>query len=192
MVYVAITIVRVPGPAFSYHCPDFVRLYIEAMGYSPTIAPARIRVWRNAITEQGFVAVCAIDDSSDNPAAIGEGIVGIGYGFTGRSEHWWDQQIHRGLAEQKCPPVARPYFELAELHVSPRAQGQGIGRSLLHALIRHCGHELILLSTPEVPDEKNAAFHLYRSCGFDDLLRNFMFEGDRRPFAVLQRKAHRN
>lgn len=162
------------------------------MGYSPTIAPARIHVWRNAITEQGFVAVCAIDDSANNPAAFGDGIVGIGYGFTGRSEHWWDRQIHRGLAEQKCPPVVRPYFELAELHVSPRAQGQGIGRNLLHALINHCGHELILLSTPEVPDEKNAAFHLYRSCGFDDLLRNFMFEGDRRPFAVLQRKAHRN
>ncbi|VZH85690.1 N-acetyltransferase [Corynebacterium rouxii] len=93
---------------------------------------------------------------------------------------------------KNAPPVVRPYFELAELHVSPRAQGQGIGRNLLHALINHCGHELILLSTPEVPDEKNAAFHLYRSCGFDDLLRNFMFEGDRRPFAVLQRKAHRN
>jgi len=40
----------------------------------------------------------------------------------------------------------------------------------------------MLLSTP---DADTRAFRLYRSMGFRDLARNYLFPGDSRPFAVL-------
>ncbi|MER2206304.1 MAG: GNAT family N-acetyltransferase, partial [Rhodococcus sp. (in: high G+C Gram-positive bacteria)] len=45
----------------------------------------------------------------------------------------------------------------------------------------------VLLSTPEVYDEDNRAWRLYRRLGFRDVLRRFRFAGDNRPFAVLGR-----
>ena len=40
----------------------------------------------------------------------------------------------------------------------------------------------VLLSTPE---GDTRAWRLYRSLGFVDLLRHYLFPGDARPFAVL-------
>ena len=45
-----------------------------------------------------------------------------------------------------------------------------------------------MLSTPEVAQEDNRAWRLYRRLGFEDVLRHFTFAGDRRPFAVLGRR----
>jgi ribosomal protein S18 acetylase RimI-like enzyme len=44
-----------------------------------------------------------------------------------------------------------------------------------------------VLSTPEAPAEDSRAWRLYRRLGFVDLLRQFHFPGDDRPFAVLGR-----
>ena len=46
----------------------------------------------------------------------------------------------------------------------------------------------VLLSTPEVAAEANRAWRLYRRLGFTDVLRDFHFAGDSRPFAVLGAK----
>jgi len=45
----------------------------------------------------------------------------------------------------------------------------------------------VLLSTREIEGEDNSAWRLYRSLGFTDVLRSYRFEGDARPFAVLER-----
>ncbi len=50
------------------------------------------------------------------------------------------------------------------------------------------GHHM-LLSTPEVPQERNAAWQLYRAMGFRDLLRDFTFPGDQRTFGILVHSA---
>lgn len=71
------------------------------------------------------------------------------------------------------------------MHVAPRAQGRGLGRAMLTELLRNAPASWALLSTPEVPGEDNAAFGLYRSFGFTDILRDFYYAGDPRPFAVL-------
>jgi ribosomal protein S18 acetylase RimI-like enzyme len=42
----------------------------------------------------------------------------------------------------------------------------------------------MLLSTPE---GENRAWRLYRRLGFTDVLRNYRFTGDPRPFGVLGR-----
>jgi ribosomal protein S18 acetylase RimI-like enzyme len=80
------------------------------------------------------------------------------------------------------------YFELTELHVHPAAQGRGIGGTLLERLLRDRTERAVLLSTPEVTGEDNRAWRLYRRQGFTDVVRNFVFAGDNRPFAILGRR----
>ncbi|AZA08916.1 GNAT family N-acetyltransferase [Corynebacterium pseudopelargi] len=179
------SILDLPPAAFSTHAPALVDLYIEAMGYEPSLRNRAIHSWRSAVMEAGFVAACALS---------GEELLGVTYGFIGRPEHWWYRQISQGIRRQhpgthptQAPAVwLRNYFELAEIHVHPRAQGQGIGRTLLQHILNQVHTPNILLSTPEVPKERSAAFNLYRSVGFEDVLRNFYFLGDPRPFAVLR------
>jgi ribosomal protein S18 acetylase RimI-like enzyme len=78
-------------------------------------------------------------------------------------------------------------FELVELHVTPQAQGQGHGHRQLVELLTGVSQLTVLLSTPEAPQETSRAWRLYLRMGFTDLLRNFYFPGDERPFAVLGR-----
>ena len=86
------------------------------------------------------------------------------------------------LAPQLADEWLRGAYELSELHVRPRYQGQGAGRQLLRALVEGLAQPAVLLSTPE---GDTRAWRLYRSMGFVDLLRHHLFPGDARPFAVL-------
>ena len=79
------------------------------------------------------------------------------------------------------------YVELTELHVSPSHQGRGIGSALLRNFLAERTEGTVMLSTPEVENESNGAWRLYRSLGFGDVLRSHRFDGDARPFAVLSR-----
>ena len=46
----------------------------------------------------------------------------------------------------------------------------------------------MLLSTPEADEEQSRAWRLYRRFGFVDVLRDFIFPGDERAFAILGRE----
>ena len=129
----------------------------------------------------GFTAVCALLDGR---------VVGIAYGFRGDQDHWWQHQLRRGLRDRGGPSpqeiaILQDYFEVAEVHVMPGHQGRGIGRKMMYALVEGNPAQHAVLSTPEVDEEANNAFGLYRSLGFRDLLRHFRFDGDQRNFAVL-------
>lgn len=169
------------GPEFAVLAPQLVDLYIEAMGYDPSIRAGRINVWRQEIMQPGFTALAALEQDE---------VLGIAYGYIGAPDMWWDRQVRRGFREAGGPDtrqlmLMRDYFEVAEIHVSPHQQGRGIGRLLLTELLWLAPAAYALLSTPEVDDEANNAFGLYRSMGFSDELRHFHFDGDGRPFAVL-------
>lgn len=169
--------------------PASVGLYLTAMNYPTTIRQQRIAVWRSEVTLPGFTAVGAFDNHVAAPST--SSLIGIAYGFIGNPDRWWDQQLRRGLLEngltERMREVVNSYFEIAEIHVSPSHQNRGIGRELLHRLLRDAPTQYTLLSTPEVPGEDNGAFGLYRSLGFEDVLRYFHYNGDERPFAVLGR-----
>lgn len=180
---VSVTIRELSPHEFSAMAPELVDLYIGAMHYPASIRSQRVTVWRRDSTERDFAAVAAFDEGA---------IAGIAYGFRGSPHRWWDQQLRRGLVDNdamtpQMAAVVDNYFELAEIHVSPRLQGGGIGRALIHRLLERAPQPFVLLSTPEVPRESNAAFGLYRSLGFQDVLRQFQYSGDPRPFAVLGR-----
>ncbi|MHA2789369.1 N-acetyltransferase family protein [Corynebacterium sp. S7] len=179
----SITIRRLTGPEFSVLAPELVDIYIEAMRYSPSIRMQRINVWRREIVQPGFTALIA---------QLEDQIIGVAYGFLGSPDRWWDKQLRRGFKEAggatpEQLELLHSYFEVAEIHVTPRLQVRGIGRRLLTELLWNAPASFVALSTPEVEQENNPAFGLYRSLGFKDVLRNFYYQGDERPFAVLGR-----
>ena len=66
----------------------------------------------------------------------------------------------------------------------------GLGEGLLRALLAGTDRAHVLLSTPEHgPRPPGRAWQLYRRLGFRDVLRDHLFTGDARPFAVLGRDA---
>ncbi len=176
------------GHEFSLLAPTLVDIYIGAMDYPRTIREQRIDVWRRDTVCPGFTSVIAVEGDG-----AGERVVGVAYGFAGTRGRWWDQQLIRGLKHSggltpERSAMLDSYFEVAEIHVDGRWQGHGIGRALLTELVSATAADWALLSTPEVPDEGNAAFGLYRKLGFVDILRDYVYAGDRRPFAVLGRR----
>jgi len=183
---------------------------VAAMGYPPGTAAHRAPMWAEHMLRAGWQAVAAVGDApsgaavGDAPsgAAVGDApsgagpacapLLGIAYGYRGARRQWWCEEVRSGLLASACSATAADalldgYFELTELHVLPTAQGLGLGEQLLRRLLAERSERSVLLSTPEVPLERNRAWQLYRRLGFADVLRHFRFAGDGRPFAVLGR-----
>lgn len=157
---------------------EAVDVYVTAMGYPPGTARQRSPMWLEHMLRSGWRCAAAFSD---------ETLIGIAYGYRGAPGQWWHDEVRRGLLAAD-PDLAddwlTDYFELTELHVHPDGQGRGIGRRLLRQLLSGVDATKVLLSTPEGPTR---AWRLYRSTGFGDLLRDYRFTGDPRPFAVLGR-----
>ncbi|HEX2298723.1 MAG TPA: N-acetyltransferase [Pseudonocardiaceae bacterium] len=157
---------------------EALQVYVTAMRYPPGTARYRSPVWRQHMLRAGWRCIAAFSADS---------MVGIAYGYLGADGQWWHDEVKRGL-KMIDPEMARycltDYFELTELHVHPDAQGRGTGQALLTELLAGIAAPRVLLSTPEGPTR---AWRLYRRLGFTDLLRNYRFTGDSRPFAVLYR-----
>jgi len=176
-------------------------IYVAAMGYPPGTAAHRAPMWAEHMLRAGWQAVAAVGDApsgaavGDAPSGAGPAcapLLGIAYGYRGARRQWWCEEVRSGLLASACSATAADalldgYFELTELHVLPTAQGLGLGEQLLRRLLAERSERSVLLSTPEVPLERNRAWQLYRRLGFADVLRHFRFAGDGRPFAVLGR-----
>ncbi len=184
-----ITIVNLTAPAMRTRMYEALSIYVQAMGYPTGVEHMRAPLWSEHILRGGWRAVGAFECPA--PADIGPHtpLLGIAYGYRGTPAYWWDIQVREGLTHSGASRrLLDNYFELTELHVHPEQQGRGIGRHLLQALLDGRAEDRVLLSTPEVPDEDNRAWSLYRRLGFQDVLRHFTFRGDQRPFAVLGRE----
>lgn len=157
---------------------EALQIYVTAMRYPPGTVQYRSPVWRDHMRRSGWRCVGAFEDDA---------LIGIAYGYRGASGQWWHDEVQRGLRFVDPALVQRyltNYFELTELHVHPDRQGRGIGHALLTELLSGVDAPRVLLSTPEGPTR---AWRLYRRTGFTDLLRNYRFTADSRPFAVLVR-----
>ena len=189
---------------------DALGIYVAAMGYPPGTAAHRAPMWAEHMLRAGWQAAAAVGDDpsgaavgdarsgaavGDDPSGTGPAcapLLGIAYGYRGARRQWWCEEVRSGLLASARSATAADalldgYFELTELHVLPTAQGLGLGEQLLRRLLAERSEHSVLLSTPEVPQERNRAWQLYRRLGFTDVLRHFRFAGDGRPFAVLGR-----
>lgn len=155
----------------------FVAVYAAAM--SP---PERMLAGRESILERhagspGFRALTA---------TVGPVLAGFTYGFHGAPGQWWHDTVAAALTVPSSGRGAIAWladsFEVAELHVLPRYQGDGIGRELLLRLAGGRTERTAVLSTQ---DTESRARRLYRGVGFTDLLTGFRFSGAEPPYAVM-------
>ena len=180
---------------FRLRLHEAVSLYVGAMGYDPAIIDSRVVAWAKARHEPGWAAVAAVAHPEDMTptAALSDlscPLAGVAYCHSGTPAQWWHIQVRAGLAGRRTPleeatSILGDYVELSEIHVDPTHQGSRLGERLLIELMKGRSESRVLLSTPEVPDEDNRAWRLYRRLGFTDVLRDFHFAGDSRPFSVL-------
>lgn len=166
-------------------------VYVRAMGYPESTAAHRAPLWAEHALRPGWQAVAALADQP-RPDDPDPAFVGIAYGYRTTRGQWWSEEVRTGLVrlgrtEAQVDALLEGAFELTELHVHPDLQGQHLGQRLLTALLAGRPEPRVLLSTPEAPDADNRAWRLYRRVGFTDVLRDFRFTGDNRPFAVLAR-----
>ncbi|HEY1487109.1 MAG TPA: GNAT family N-acetyltransferase [Micromonosporaceae bacterium] len=162
---------------FLHRLDDVVEVYGQAMNYGPAMLDSRRGYMATHVHRSGFRAVATTDETGQ--------VYGFGYGYTSRDGQWWHDQVRAGMRRDQRRRWLTDCFEIVELHVRPAAQGHGIGAAQLTSLLRMSTARRVLLSTPEADEEKSRAWRLYRRFGFVDLLRDFYFPGDERPFAIL-------
>ena len=158
---------------------DVVSVYGEAMGYRTELLQTRRGYIGAHVRRTGFRAVATLTTEGR--------LAGFGYGYTSGPGQWWHDQVRGALDEPSRRYWLSDCFEVVELHVRPAAQGHGVGARQLRALLAMADGTTVLLSTPEADEQRSRAWRLYRRFGFADVLREFLFPGDERPFAILGR-----
>ncbi len=134
---------------------------------------------RNAANPPAGFRCCVARD------AASRAFVGFGYGFTfgpGSSRY---ELLHRALASQPLEVAQRwlaDAFDLIELAVHPKAQGQGIGARLHDALLAVQPHRAAVLTAY---DGETVAMRLYRSRGWQPISGRIFFPGGAEPHLVL-------
>jgi ribosomal protein S18 acetylase RimI-like enzyme len=161
------------APGFAPLVEAAAEIYGAAMNRSPATVTSRRDLMRTHLDRPGFVAVSA---------TRAEQLVGFGYGYRGAPGQWWHDVVATALGRDQAHSWLAGAFELAELHVAPAHQGQGIGRRLIDRLLAGADASIVVLSTP---DARTPARGLYRSLGFTDLLSGFRFPGSSELYAVM-------
>lgn len=133
----------------------------------------------------GAAANASATASGDDSGPDGQ-IIAFAYGFRGAAGQWWHDVVRSGITAAGGENAAAAWladtFEIAEVHVRPEYQRQGIGRAMLLSLTADCPQRTAVLSTLDAP---SPARRLYRSLGFTDLLTGFGFPGNGPPYVVM-------
>ena len=166
------------SPAFTHAIPALLEVYEAAMRPPPGQLPGRSAVMRGHALQPGFRCVVATRDDH---------AVGFAYALHGVEGQWWHDVVTEGMRARGRRGHLRRYLtdplEIAEVHVHPDAQNQGIGRRMLYLLCADRPERTAVLSTRSGP---SPARHLYRSCGFIELLDPFFFPGSpEQPFSIM-------
>ncbi|MBA3629933.1 MAG: GNAT family N-acetyltransferase [Actinobacteria bacterium] len=115
-------------------------------------------------------------------ARSGQEVLGVAYGYTGGSGQWWHDVVAAALPSEEAEQWLGDCFELVELHLTPEAQGRGVGGRLHDELLSGLPHSTAALSTL---DARTRALYLYEKRGWVPLLTNFAFPGGAKPFLIM-------
>ena len=159
--------------AFAAHVRTAAHIYGAAMRRGPEMVVQRNEIIQLHLLRRGFVAVVASGDGE---------LIGFGYGYLGRRGEWWHDIVVNALGPELADRWMRDAFELAELHVLPEHQGNGLGRRILDRVAEVASGSTMVLSTH---DAESPARRLYRSSGFVDLLGGFVFPGSSEVYALM-------
>jgi ribosomal protein S18 acetylase RimI-like enzyme len=160
---------------------DAASVYGAAMHRSPEVVIQRRDIIAVHVTYRGFLCTGAFAPG-DSPDEAAEQLVGFGYGYRGAPGQWWHDIVAGALGRTNTQRWLRDGFELAELHVLPEYQGQGLGRALLTDVLSRVAALHAVLSTPDI---ESPARLLYRSYGFTDLCSGFHFPGSPEAYAIM-------
>ena len=158
---------------------EVIAVYGEAMGYPTDLLATRRSYFGSHVHRRDFRAVASLSDTDT--------LLGFGYGYLSEPGQWWHDQVRGAIRRDDRAFWLADCFEVVELHVLPAAQGRGLGAIQLRMLLGMATAKTTLLSTPEADEATSRAWRLYRRFGYADVVRNFLFPGDGRPFAVLGR-----
>jgi GNAT superfamily N-acetyltransferase len=168
---------------FTPYVRTAAHIYGAAMQRGPEMVVQRCEIMQLHLLRRGFVAVAAFDDElATDTLDSGDDLVGFGYGYLGRRGEWWHDVVVNALGPELGRRWMSDAFELAELHVRPQRQAQGVGRRILDTVIDRAGGATMVLSTH---DRESPARRLYRSRGFVDLLGGFVFPGSLEVYALM-------
>ncbi len=174
----ATTLTELGAARFVAAVDKMLAVYTAAMNPAPAQLSGRRSIMARHASNPGFRALTVLDSGGE--------LVAFSYGFHGEAGQWWHDMVNYAVAATSGADTATRWlsdsFEVAELHVMPAYQHQGLGRSLLYGLTAGLGERNALLSTH---DSDSPARHLYRSAGFVDLLTAFRFSGGDPPYAVM-------
>jgi ribosomal protein S18 acetylase RimI-like enzyme len=157
--------------------PDLLWVFGGALGFarrSSRVASFADTVKRHA-GYPGFTAFGAFDWRGR--------LVGFSYGYTSQPGLWWREQVGAALPPDQRDDWFADAFELAELHVHPSAQGNGLGSQLHDHLIESQSHRTALLS---VMHRSDRARRLYASRGWQPIVEDLRFSTEPgTPFSLL-------
>jgi GNAT superfamily N-acetyltransferase len=160
-------------------------VYAAAMNPPGYQLPGRHAIMERHSSYGAFRAVAAIQPGTDGPGADGL-LIAFAYGFHGEGGQWWHDIVSQAVANARGRQVADDWladsFEIAEVHVLPRFQGQGTGLAMMLRLAAGRPERKAVLSTM---DAETRARRLYRGLGFTDLLAGFAFGGEDAPYAIM-------
>lgn len=123
----------------------------------------------------GFRFIAAIEEDSDR-------LLGFAYGYAARAGQWWNDSIANALKPEMAEAWLSHSFQLAEIAVSPKYQGKGIGGRLHDHLLNGLPYRRAVLSTLAT---ETVAYHLYRRRGWVILLDEYSFPGVPRPYRIM-------
>ena len=174
----ATTLTELGAARFTAAIDKMLAVYTAAMRPVPSQLAGRRSIMARHATYPNFRALAVLDDQGEP--------VAFSYGFHGETGQWWHDIVSYAVAASSGAATASEWlsdsFEVAELHVLPAFQNQGLGRNLLFRLTADRRERNAVLSTH---DSDSPARHLYRSLGFVDLLTSFRFSGGDPLYAVM-------
>lgn len=93
----------------------------------------------------------------------GTNVTGMCYGYRGSGGQWWHDAVTTSLEPEARKTWMEDSFELVEIAVHPKAQGQGVGSGLIRELLNDRAESTCVLSTRT----DSRAHILYARHGFE-------------------------
>lgn len=174
---VQLFVTRAPAQALAQ---PIVQVYREAFGEppyerrEPEIAEFAFSLAQHMLRD-GFRLACAQDEATHR-------LLGFAYGYCARPGQWWYEQVAAAMPPEVIARWLAGSFQLAELAVTPAAQGQGLGGRLHDALLEGLQPRTAVLSTLALD---TVAWGLYRRRGWVPLVDPIHFTAVTRPYRIL-------
>ena len=162
------------------HQGEIVRVYREAFAPPPyDKSEAEVEEFARSFPTQwqreAYRFVAALEGDTDR-------LVGFAYGYASAAGRWWVDFVEVALGVPLASAWLANSYQLVEIAVLPRFQGQGIGGRLHDCLLAGLPHDRALLGTMQAD---TAAYRLYRKRGWAVLATNLEVPGIARRYQIM-------